>query len=457
MKFLSAIAILFLLFSCNSQTAESSAAKEIVFHGVNVISMDNEKIITNQDVLIKEGKIAAIGDAGKVTFSKDALIIDGNGKYLIPGLTEMHAHIPPIDSLEPMKNVLLLFAANGITTIRGMLGHPKHLQLRKMVADGEIIGPHIYTAGPGLHGGSVKTPQQADSIVRAEKKDGYDFLKLLPGLSKENFAVIEKTAKEVNIPFAGHVSYDVGVWRAIDAGYGTIDHLDGFVEALVPGVENIKEQDRGLFALFIAGKADTTKIPALIKALHDHNIGVVPTQCLPERWFTPLKNAEAFSNEPEMMYMNEKTLNSWINSKNEVMKGSHYDSASAITLIELRKKLVKACEDGGVEILSGSDAPQVFDVPGFSLHQELQYMVNAGLTPFQALQTSTVNVAKYFKLSNAGTIKEGNVSDLVLLNGNPLTDISQTQNIEGVMLGSKWLSRKELDSTLVQLKGKIIQ
>ena len=135
MKFLSAIAILFLLFSCNSQTAESSAAKEIVFHGVNVISMDNEKIITNQDVLIKEGKIAAIGDAGKVTFSKDALIIDGNGKYLIPGLTEMHAHIPPIDSLEPMKNVLLLFAANGITTIRGMLGHPKHLQLRKMVAD----------------------------------------------------------------------------------------------------------------------------------------------------------------------------------------------------------------------------------------------------------------------------------------------------------------------------------
>ena len=338
-----------------------------------------------------------------------------------------------------------------------MLGHPKHLQLRKMVADGEIIGPRIYTAGPGLHGGSVRTPQQADSIVRAEKKDGYDFLKLLPGLSKENFSVIEKTAKEVNIPFAGHVSYDVGVWRAIDAGYGTIDHLDGFVEALVPGVENIKEQDRGLFALFIAGKADTTKIPALIKALHDHNIGVVPTQCLPERWFTPLKNAEAFSNEPEMMYMNEKTLNSWINSKNEVMEGSHYDSASAITLIELRKKLIKACEDGGVEILSGSDAPQVFDVPGFSLHQELQYMVNAGLTPFQALQTSTVNVAKYFKLSNAGTIKEGNVSDLVLLNGNPLTDISQTQNIEGVMLGSKWLSRKELDSTLVQLKGKIIQ
>lgn len=212
-----------------------------------------------------------------------------------------------------------------------------------------------------------------------------------------------------------------------------------------------------MFALFIANRANTTKIATLVKALHDHTIGVVPTQCLPERWFTPLKSAEAFSKDPEMVYMNEKTLNNWINAKNDIMKGSRYDSASVIALIELRKKLIRACQEGGVTILSGSDAPQVFDVPGFSLHQELQYMVNAGLTPFQALQTSTTNVATYFKLNNAGTIKEGNVSDLVLLNGNPLTDISQTQNIEGVLLGSKWLSRKDLDSTLTQLKGKIIQ
>ena len=139
------------------------------------------------------------------------------------------------------------------------------------------------------------------------------------------------------------------------------------------------------------------------------------------------------------------------------MKDSAYDSASVMALIDLRRKLIYACQKNGVGILSGSDAPQVFDVPGFSLHQELQYMVAAGLTPYEALVTSTVNVAKYFNLNDAGTIKTGNISDLVLLNGNPLTDISQTANIEGVLIGTKWLPKDSINSTLESLKGKITQ
>lgn len=456
MKSIVTFFILLFFLSCDSQTTLQTPG-EIVFKSVNVIPMDKEQVLQNQDVIVKDGKILAIGESGKVKYNKKAILIDGKGKYLIPGLAEMHAHVPPSDDIQQMKDVLLLYTLKGITTIRGMLGHPKHLQLREQLKKGEIVGPHFYTSGPSFNGNSVKSPEAAEAMVIEQKNAGYDFFKLHPGLSRANFDALAKKAKEVGMRYAGHVSYDVGVWRAIESGYASIDHLDGFVEALVPGVENISEEDRGLFGLYIGTKADVSKIPALTKALRENNIWVVPTQALAERWASPQKSAEAFAKDPDMVYMSEKTLNNWINAKNNLVKNPAYDSTSAMAWIELRRKLIKACQDDGVGLLSGSDAPQVFDVPGFSLHQELQYMVASGLTPYQALVSSTVNVAKYFDQKDAGTIKAGNVADLVLLNGNPLTDISQTANIEGVMIGKKWLSKDNIDSALQSLKGKVSQ
>jgi imidazolonepropionase-like amidohydrolase len=335
----------------------------------------------------------------------------------MPGLAEMHAHVPPVDDIEPMKEVLKLFLYNGITTIRGMLGHPRHLELRSKIKSGEIIGPHFYTSGPSFNGNTVKTPESGAQMVRDQKQAGYDFLKLHPGLTKENFAAIAKTAHEVKIPFAGHVSYDVGVWRAIEAGYASIDHLDGFVESLVPGIENVPEQQAGPFAMYIAKNADRKKIPALMKALKEKNIWVVPTQALAERWFSPVKNAEAFASEPEMIYMKEETLKNWVNSKKTIMNNPNYKADEINNFIELRRQLIAECQRNGVGLLLGSDGPQVFNVPGFSVHHELRYMVDAGLTPYQALQSGTVNVAKYFNLVNSGMIKPGYRSDLILLDG----------------------------------------
>ncbi|MGN6491536.1 MAG: amidohydrolase family protein [Agriterribacter sp.] len=448
---------IFLFVACNTSKTADIKEGEFVFRNVNVVPMTEEILLEKQDVFIKDGKITHIGNTGEKEIENTALVIDGTGKYLMPGMAEMHAHVPAVEDTQAMKDVLLLFAVNGITTIRGMLGHPLHLALREGVEKGRFIGPHLYTAGPGLTGSTVKTPEAADSIVKREKKDGYDFLKLLPGLTRANFDAIAKTAKEVNIPFAGHVSADVGVWRAIEAGYATIDHLDGFVEALVPDITSIPENKRGLFAMHIAQKADTSKIDTLMKALAKGNIWVVPTQALAERWFTPAESPEAFSQKPEMVYMNEKTLSNWINSKKQMMSDPAYDSAAVMALIALRQKLILTCQQHNVGLLSGSDAPQVFDVPGFSLHQELKYMVDAGLTPYQALQSSTVNVAKFLNKPGAGAVKTGAVSDLVLLAGNPLKDITQTGNIEGVLLGTQWLSKQKITDTLQTLKGKIIQ
>ena len=401
-------------------------------------------------VVVKDGKVIAIGK--KLKYGKDALVIDGKGKYLIPGLAEMHAHVPPNENIESHKEVLFLFAANGITTIRGMLGHPKHLELRSMINSGEVFGPRFYTTGPSFNGLSVKTAERGAAMVREQKAAGYDYLKLHPGLTKETFAAVSSTAKEVGIPFAGHVSFGVGVWRAIDAGYSSIDHMDGFVEAMVPGIESMVEQQTGLFGMFVADKADVAMIPKLMKELKDKNIWVVPTQSLADRWFAANYTGDDFLKDPDSKYMDKKIVNQWIDTKKNLMANAQYDAKKIENFIKLRRKLIYECQQNGVGLLLGCDAPQIFNVPGFSTHNELKYLVDAGLTPYQALRTGTVNVAKYLNLSEAGIIKPGAIADLVLINGNPLTDITNTKKVEGVMMRGKWLSKNEIEAGLKKLE-----
>ena len=449
------VLILLLLFHCTAQPQSiqpvDNSKQTIVFTSVNVIPMDHEQVLKNQTVVVRNGKIVHIGNSD-IRHRDKPLYIDAKGKYILPGLGEIHAHVPPQDNLEPMKETLQLYALNGITTIRGMLGHPRHLELRSKVVSGEILGPRFYTSGPSLNGQSVASPEAGAEMVRNQKQAGYDFLKLHPGLTKEKFAAIAAAAKEVNIPFAGHVSWEVGVWRAIDAGYASIDHLDGFVESLVPDIDQVTEQQAGTFGMFLAGQADESRIPKLMEALRKNNIWVVPTQALAERWFSPVKDAEALSKEPEMKYMNPSTVNTWVNAKRNLMTNPRYDAADMNNFIQLRRKLIFECNKNGVGLLLGSDAPQVFNVPGFSLHHELQYMVDAGLTPYEALKTGTVHVGLYFNRPDIGVIKKDAVSDFILLDGNPLQDISQTKKIAGVMLGNRWLSKEFIQQELKKLE-----
>ena len=433
-----------------AQQIIDSKQKEIVVRNVNVIPMDKEQVLANQTVVIRDGKVQAMGK--NIKHANDALVIDGTGKYLIPGLAEMHAHVPPIDDLEPMKDVLALFALNGITTIRGMLGHPKHLELREMIKRGEVFGPRLYTTGPSFNGMSVTSPAAGSEMVKKQKQAGYDYLKLHPGLSREKFDSIAATAKEVGIPFAGHVSFGVGVWRAIEAGYSSIDHLDGFIEGIVPGIEKMTDQQAGPFALFIASRADTSRIKELTSALKKNNIWVVPTQSLAERWFSPSFKGENFASDPYAKYMKKETIEQWISSHKNIKQSTEFDPDKAAQFISLRRKLIKACQRDGVGLLLGCDAPQVFNVPGISTHNELAYLVDSGLTPYQALTTGTSNVGKYLRQSDSGVIKQGARADLVLLSGNPLTDIRQTQRIAGVFLNGQWLSPEYIAQGLKKLE-----
>ncbi|MBX0332345.1 amidohydrolase family protein [Pontibacter sp. HSC-14F20] len=440
------------LYPALAQQPISSRDREVVFRSVNIIPMDKEQVIEDQTVVVKDGKITAIGSPGKVKHSKNAHIVDGTGKYLMPGLAEMHAHVPPVDNMEQMKEVLQLFSLHGITTIRGMLGHPRHLELRSKLQSGELIGPRFYTSGPSLNGNSVKTPEAGVAMVKQQKQAGYDFLKLHPGLTPETFAAIAGTANQSRMPFAGHVSYEVGVWRAIEAGYASIDHMDGFIESLVPGLEAIAEQEAGLFAMYIADQADTTRIPKLMNALREKNIWVVPTQALAERWISAAESPEVLGKKPEMRYMNPKTVQNWVASKQKLMADPRYAAAALDRYVELRRKLIKACNDNQVGLLLGCDAPQVFNVPGISTHKELVYLVAAGLSPYEALKTGTVNVGKFLKRDDIGVLKVGAAADLLLLNGNPLQDVSHTQRIEGVLIGHTFLPKTYLTSELKKLE-----
>ena len=437
---------------CNAQQIISSTNRQIVFEDVNVIPMDTDKVLEHQVVVTKNGKITDIGPLKKITYDKNALVINATGKYLLPGLAEMHAHVPPTDNVEPMKEVLLLFALNGITTIRGMLGHPKHLELRESIRNGEVLGPHFYTTGPSFNGMSVQSPEDGSAMVRIQKEAGYDYLKLHPGLSRQKFDAIASTAKQVGIPFAGHVSFGVGVWRAIEAGYSSIDHLDGFVEGLIPGIEKMVEQQAGLFGMFVADRVDTSQIPKLMKALKTNNIWVVPTQSLAERWFHPDYTPEDFKNDPHMVYMKPEVVEQWISSKKNLMNNPEYKEDKIKSFVELRRNLILECQKNGIGLLLGCDAPQIFNVPGFSTHNELEYLVQAGLTPYQALRTGTINVAKYLNKKDSGVVKQGAVSDLILLNANPLTDIKQTRNMAGVMLGNQWMPKEYIDVELGKLR-----
>ena len=200
-----------------------------------------------------------------------------------------------------------------------------------------------------------------------------------------------------------------------------------------------------IFGVFVADQVDRTKIPVLMKALKESNIWVVPTQALAERWFSPDFDAAAFRKSPTSKYVDPKILDQWELSKKSFIENEKYNTEEVKNYISLRRELILECQKNGIGLLLGCDAPQVFNVPGFSTHEELVYLVGSGLTPYQALRAGTVNVGIYLGIENLGQVKEGFIADLVLLDKNPLENIQNSSTIAGVMIRGNWISKKEIE------------
>ena len=446
------ISILLTVLLCITTIA--SAGETLVFAAVNVVDTDGSPVLENQNVIISDGRIVSVSSDKLGKIPAGARVIDASNRYLMPGLAEMHAHIPPSRNRESMEEVLLLYLSQGITTIRGMLGEPGHLALRAAQTRGDIDAPRIYTSGPSLNGRSVSSAAQAVQMVEQQHAAGYDHLKLHPGLSLDEFNAVAKRAGELQMPFVGHVSTDVGAWRAIAAGQTGIDHMDGFIAALVPKDSVAAGRAEQFFGHNIAQYADSRHITKLATAVAEAGVWVVPTESLIVRRLNP-EPAEALLAEPGMRYVSGHTRRQWQGAKNKLFDSPDYDAARIDHFLKLRAKLILALHRAGAGLLLGSDAPQVFNVPGFSIHDELALYVQSGLSAAEALATGTINVARYLGVAERrGQVKPGFDADLVLLEENPLSDISHTRTVSGVMIAGRWHDREWIDARLSTIARK---
>ncbi|MBX3704077.1 MAG: amidohydrolase family protein [Steroidobacteraceae bacterium] len=431
-------ALLSLLLPC----AATAAEPPLLFRNATLITMDAPGVLEGHDLLVQDGRIARI--ATGIAAPDGATIVDATGRYLLPGLAEMHAHVPGAEPAGYAEDVLLLYLAHGQTAIRGMLGQPAHLDMRARLARGELLGPRLFTSGPSVNGNSAPDAATAARMVREQKAAGYDFVKIHPGLEPGVFDALVEAANEAGIPFAGHVSAKVGVRRALAARQSAIDHLDQYVEALADGSCIDDELPAGFFGIERTDCADAKRIPELVTATREAGSWMAPTQVLIEQWAQPPR-AEDLRRRPAWRFVSPRMAQQWQDAR------ARFAAAAprAERFIELRRELLRQMHAAGVPILLASDAPQVFNVPGDAALAELELYGEIGLSPPDALATGTVNVARFFGQEDRfGRLREGLEADILLLGGDPLADLANVRRLEGVMVRGRWLPRARLDEIL---------
>ena len=444
-------------------------AQTTAFIGVNVVPMDRERVLTDQTVIVKNGVIAEIGDAKKVTVPKDAVTVDGKGKYLIPGLVDMHTHLLSDsdeypDSIAPDE--LRVMVANGVTTVRFMIGTPELLKLRGQSAAGEILAPTIYVASPHLTGREqgnnfvVKTTEEAREAVRKSKAAGYDFIKVTTFVPSLIYEAAVDEARKQGIRVVGHAdTRHVGVERAWKAGQ-QIEHLDGYMEMLLKTDAPMKHSVSDL----LIGNPDNwksldymdeSKISDVARKTVVSNPFVNPTQHFMKNSFGLPRSEESIRAQPDFKFYPAKVQQQWLD---------YYKRARLFTVpveererwIELRDKLIKAIHDAGGKLMAGSDTPEFLWLYGFAMHHELKALRDAGIGNYAALAAGTRNAHEFFgTLEKVGTIQKGKRADLILLNANPLDNIEATKDRAGVMLKGKWYTQAELNRWLDEIAPKI--
>lgn len=430
--------------AANTAPAEEQS---IAFVGVDVVPMDRDAVLRDHTVVVSDGRIVSVAPAADAEIPAGARRIDGAGRYLMPGLAEMHGHVPGPDDPRYAEDVLFLYVSNGVTTVRNMAGHASHLALRERIADGELLGPTLFTASPWLGPDKGGTPEAAAQAVRQYHAAGFDLVKL-GSIPPEAYGPMAEAAHAIGMPFGGHIPEGVGLVRALEARQASIDHLDRYAEFLVPESADTQGRDPGFFGSGWAELIDTGRIPEAVRRTREAGTWNVPTLSLVEHLASP-ESPESMIARPEMRYMPREVRDGWVRAKQEYAARDDFQPEATRRLVEVRRQLTKALHDAGAPIALGSDAPQFFNVPGFSIHHEMRMMEAAGLTPYEVLVTGTRNPAAYFGTPDAfGTVEPGRRADLILLEANPLEDLDNVQRRVGVMVRGQWLPEEEIQARL---------
>ena len=429
------------------------AQAPIAFTHVTVIDVTGGSARRDTTVVITGDRITAIGDSANLSVPADAKVIDATGKFLIPGLWDMHVHWY-------MRDTFTLFIANGVTGVRQMFGNSDLLRWREQIANGSLLGPRMIVASPIIDGPrpiwpnsiAVSNEEEGRKAVRRVKQWGADFVKVYALLPRDAYFGIADEAKQQGITFVGHVPNSVSPGEASDAGQKSIEHLTGILIECSDKQTELREklvkadspEARGRIQATALQTYDQKKAAELFARFAKNQTWQCPT-------LTVLRSGaylgdEEFRRDGRLRYIPRLLQQGW---NYRLANRSGGDSAGAKNVLRKQIEIIGAMQKAGVPILAGTDTGNPFCFPGFSLHEELALLVIAGLTPVEALRTATLNPAKFLGLDQTlGTIEQGKIADLVLLDANPLLDIRNTQRINAVVANGRLFDRKALDKML---------
>ena len=421
-----------LLFSARLSTAQTKdqiKAADFIIRNVSIVSMVDPEIIPDQMVLIQDGRIAFIGKGQELKKLKtNAKIIDGKGKYLMPGLADMHCHFP---EKKEIKNYFLLSLMNGVTTLRSMRGESDHLNYAKQA---DLLQPNLYLSGPPVFSKMVITEKFADSLVSATKKAGYDFIKVLSIKDSASFENLMTHAKKQNLPVSGHNLGNIKPERLLSSGYNSIEHLGGQVTLA----------DKG--AAYFQNIINLTK---------QNQVYHCPTLDWYQIAFYQLPEAEMLK-RAGMEFIPDTTKATWrkliaedIKQNGEAVITKQKENYKITQARQL--KILKQFADENVPLLVGLDGGGPYSVQGFGMIEEMRLFKKAGLSNFQILQAATLNAAKYLKQEKQwGTVETGKDANLILLSENPLANIEAISKVEGVFINKEYLEAKALKAQLTK-------
>jgi imidazolonepropionase-like amidohydrolase len=387
-------------------------------------------------VVVRDGRITAIGSVASTPIPAGAVRVEGHGRYLMPGLAEMHAHVPGEDD-PAVGEIMALYALTGATTLRAMLGTPFQFELRRRIEAGEMLGPTLFTVAPPFNASSVTGPEDARNKVREYHARGYDQLKMFGTESRASYDAVAETARAVGIRFAGHVPENIGLLHAIEMGQ-SIEHLDGYLQA---------------------SDGDPERMDELARRSREAGIWNAPTL---DVWKTlvGMRRPEELDERPELAYLPRTLVDDWRERTAVLSRGGILRNALVSLGIErspaeiagLRDRMLAALYRAGARLLLGADSPQLYSVPGFSIHREMRSMTAAGLTPQQILTAATRQPARYFGAEQElGTVAAGQRADLLLLEANPLADLSNIARRAGVMVNGRWLPEADIRARLERI------
>jgi hypothetical protein len=422
--------------------AQSEGGTATAFVGVTVVPMDSNRVLRNATVLVRDGKIVAVGPRGTTPVPSGARIIPGAGKWLMPGLADSHIHLFGGDSA--IRMLAQIGLAKGVTTVFEMAGSPSSIKLREEIRAGRIEGPVIFTAGPPANEDTT-TFAGGVQFVDEHRAAGYDFIKVYNNLSKAGFRGIIRRAAQLGMPVVGHIVRSIDMEGTLGSGQRGIVHMEEFLYTYF----SYRNSDT---LQVVSRTLDTTAIPYLARATRKSGVFVTPTLAMFESIADQAEDVAKRLARPENRLIPSAVYDqNWVASNNGYAKRfnrpAHVSNLRAA--LAYQGKMTMAFFREGVPLLAGTDTPVPAAVPGFTLHEELRKFVSLGMTPYDALVTATRNPSEYMRARDFGVVAVGKRADLLLLDADPLADITNAEKIAGVMSRGHWLPRERLSAMLV--------